>query len=328
MDQESQIRKQLLEQIAKEIELKLSSFSMKHIDDAKNSSRDIHINRFRNNEGIDYLTSGIGYVFMTKPHLHISGNSSLGDPFIYTLRNSNSGPAKVVKQNLDGVKGGSIDGNFMSIITNSVERFETQDVVLKTKEIGETFYGEKLHWGDNAFESYGGGSLTIEYTEYNDLVLTMLHKAWVDYIHGVKLDKIKPREEYIEKKIIDYVSSIYYFLLESDGSTIRYFAKYTGVFPTSVPYSAMSFSLGESAPKKLSVQYQYSFKDDLDPRILDEFAFLTQSDEKLKTASYVIEGKPNNLSDNWVKEVLISNDRKRLIFNMNREEYLLYERKD
>ena len=249
---------------------------------------------------------------MTKPCLNIRGgqNELMGDPFLYSIGRGTSEVAKVIQDSLDPLNTGTSSVPFINIITNAVERFETKDLLLKTKEIGETFYGEKLHWGDNYFESIGGDVLTLEFTEYSDLSLTLLHKAWVDYIHAVKLNKVQThrgKNDFVEKKIIDYASSIYYFLLDVDGKTIKYYAKYTGVFPISVPFSAMSFNLGQNEVKKLSIQYQYSFKEDMDPRILDEFFHITNG----------VNESEIQLSDNWVDTVGISSDRKRLIFYKN-----------
>lgn len=299
----------------------------------KTGNKHNQINRFRNNEGQDYLASGVGYVFMTKPHLNIALNEKIGDAFINSIKRSSSETAKQIVADLDGLHGGGTHTKFINLITNSVEAFETKDISLKTRDIGETFLGEKLYWGDTMFESMGGDNFTLEFTEYSDMSITLLHKTWVDYIHAVKTNKIQPYRadmhgnttgvDYVKLRMVDYASSLYYFLLDVDGQTIKYFAKYTGVFPVSVPYSAMSFNLGESHVKKLNIQYQYSFKEDMDPRILDEFAYLTDSGISEKYDKYIDD---NNLQNNWRDKVGISKNRQRLIFR-NRRESEVWERK-
>ena len=147
--------------------------------------------------------------------------------------------------------------------------------------------------------------------------ITLLHKVWVDYINAVKINRISPSRgtssdstDYILEKKVDYASSVYYFLLDADGCTIKYYAKYTGVFPTNVPYSAMSFKLGESNIKKLSIQYQYSFKEDLNPEILDEFIKLTYSNDMPKRDNDFRADKT------WFNYVRITRDRKKMFFIM------------
>lgn len=293
-----------------------STARMSHL--ARYANKYNHINRFRNVEGTDYFSSGIAYVFMTKPHLNLAKQKDIYDPFLRMMRDGNSELCKQTIANLDA-KYGNGDGKFINIITNSAETFETKDNILKTKEDGETWVGDKIVFGDNQTESLGADTFNIEYTEYNDMALTYLHKTWVDYIHAVKRNKLHPYKstdtyntggcDYVQLKIIDYVSSVYYFVLDPDGHTIRYFSKYTGVFPTSIPYSAMSFKLGDSNLRKLNITYQYSFKEDLDPRILDEFAALSGTVENDFT--YINDGKLHN---NWRSGVAISENRKHLYF--------------
>ena len=280
-------------------------------------------NRFRLNDGQDYLSSGVAYAFFTRPHLNLLRNKNILDPFLRSVKEANNNSvAHKLMCDLDGLQGGSGNSSFIKVLTNSIESFECKDTVLKTREVGETFLGDKMSWGDTSIESTGPDTFTIEYTEYSDMSITLLHKIWLDYINAVKIDKIRPYRankknkadndaaDYILEKKLDYASSMYYFLTDADGTTIKYFAKYTGVFPISVPYSAMSFKLGESSVKKLSVQYQYSFKEDMNPEILEEFAFLTYT-TSINPYSQDIDSKAHKT---WNKYVRISADRKKLIF--------------
>ena len=288
-----------------------SMANVKHVDNQPVKKFE-KFNRYRNNEGQDYLSSGIGYIFITKPHLNLACNDNIDDPYLLSIHNGRgSGLAKRIVNSLDGVYGGDRTTPFIQLITNSAETFETKDNILKTKEYGYTFFVNKISVVDNETESFNGDTFTIEYTEYSDLALTYLHKTWVDYIHAVKFNTIQPYKtdvnNYIHHKIIDYASAMYYFLVAEDGYTIKYYAKYTGVFPINIPYSALSFNLGESKVKKLSVQYQYSFKEDLDPRILDEFAYLTKDSNGVVNTTY-------NLNNTWCKQIKLSDDKKKLVF--------------
>ena len=304
-----------------------------------------HFNRFRFTDELDYMTSGIGYVFMTKPHLNLFNNKDIQDNFLYSIANGTTSLSKMIVENLDAFAPTDIKTKFMPIITSSAENFETKDNILKTRETGENFIGNKIIYGDVQTESLNADTFSIQYKEYNDASLLLLHKTWVDYIHAVKINKIRPRRysyvnnltvvdaipshgdaytdqetgtDYVINRILDYASSVYYFLLDPDGTTIRYWCKYTGVFPTSVPYGAMSFKLGENTLKDLNIIYQYTFKNDLDPYTLEEFAYLTSSNQAVHVQGINatnLDKQHDPLTNNtWRKFVTISNDRKRLIF--------------
>jgi hypothetical protein len=74
-----------------------------------------------------------------------------------------------------------------------------------------------------------------------------------------------------------------------DAETIIFWAKYTGLFPQNVPYSA--FSSGDLAtvnPIQTTISYVYNYKEFLNPEILIDFndTFLNSSDIMTAQASY------------------------------------------
>jgi hypothetical protein len=265
-------------------------------------------NRFRQTEGEDYAVGGISYVFFTKPHLNLLNNKSLAyaDSFLNNLKDLGTVGERIL-HSLDG--GNSKEGGkFISLITNSAENFETKDTMIKTEEMHENFVGSRMIFPTNTNESQTVDQFNIEYTEYADLSITLLHKAWVDYMNLVKKGVVNPYRgggnvnlDYVHRRIIDYMSSVYYFKLGEDGKKIKYWAKYTGVFPTNIPYSAFSYHHGDPKVKKVSVQYSYNFKEDMDYNILKDFQMIAGSSNATKGHVYT-------LKDNWKTNVRISND--------------------
>jgi hypothetical protein len=75
----------------------------------------------------------------------------------------------------------------------------------------------------------------------------------------------------VRNGIIDYMSSIYYFVLEPDGKTLKYWAKYTGCWPNQIPYSQMSYRRGESTMVELEGTFVYTSKEDMSVAILEDF---------------------------------------------------------
>ena len=51
---------------------------------------------------------------------------------------------------------------------------------------------------------------------------------WVNYIANITDGTFNANPEMIPRRILDYTSSIYYFVLEPDGKTLKFWSKYTG----------------------------------------------------------------------------------------------------
>lgn len=266
------------------------------------SSKWSKFNRFRLHMDEDFDSSGISYVFFTKPHCNLVKGDLKNDAFLNSLGKLPNG--KTLIDSLDGLNG---SGNkLIKILSNSAENFDTKDTTLTTNELSENRIGSKLSIPGSTTDSTTIDSFAIDYTEYSDLGILFLHKAWVDYIHCVRRGIIAPNANYIKEKVLDFVSSVYYFRMDESGKQIKFYSKYTGVYPINVPYSAMSFHLGEPRIKKLNITYNYSFKEDMNPEILDDFYALTSA---YKTTALSAEA-----TNNWASQVWLSTDKKTLYF--------------
>lgn len=253
-------------------------------------------NVYKNLEGEDFLTTGVSYLFFTKPCLHFGTNilSSLKqDVAIYNnLQQSNffrtcpfiddivNRKGKMYSDVLRNLKGGS---GFIPFVTNFMQNFETQDIVTETFTANDTFKGYKLTLPGSNVESHVSGTFSLTFNETRNMEITVFHKVWSDYIEAVRRGSIVAsadairrfnKDNSINKGYIEYMNSAYYFLLEPDGKTIKYYAKYTGVFPTNVPYSAFGWEMGNNGAKKVTINYQYNFKEDMNPEILKEFNYV------------------------------------------------------
>jgi hypothetical protein len=157
-------------------------------------------------------------------------------------------------------------------LSNLAGSFEISDEYIKTIEHGETLTGYKVQYGRHNIESKTAGTFNINYVDDKNLSVYKLHKAWVEYISRVYRGALSPRHKYIQKKILDYATSVYYFVCGPDGSTILFWSKYYGVFPTNIPSSANSWSKGSMIKvPDYSISYSYSNKEDFNPAILVEF---------------------------------------------------------
>lgn len=283
------------------------------------------INVYKNMESQDFLSTGVAYVFFTRPSLHFGDkiDPTLKNipfyknvtketffkpcPFIDDIVNRKS---RMYENVLHSLKGGF---GYVALITNLCQNFEAQDLTTEVTTANDTFKGFKLSLPSSHSESLVGGTFSINFNETRNMDVTVFHKIWVDYIEGIRRGVLVPSTDSIRSfnksnvknnGYIDYMNSAYYFLLDADGKTIKYYAKYTGVFPTSVPYSSFNWEIGSSNLKKVTINYQYNYKEDMNPEILREFNYVMSSssykgldkisDEKLK--EYVKSQKAEN---NW-----------------------------
>lgn len=299
-------------------------------------------NRFRNQEGQDFATGGIAYIFFTKPDMNLWGDPNhsnltwnlvkdtwqeLDDSFLRTMKKDKKVGAKIF-DSLDGGRSKFDHGPFIKLLSNTARNFEAKDTVLRTDEMAGNFVGHRLVLPGTTIDSESVDTVSINYNEYSDYSIMLLHKVWVDYINGVKRGTLWPKHTYIEHRVIDYVSSVYYFKTDETGRKIKFWSKLTGLFPTNVPYSAMSFHLGQTQLKDIDITYTYSFREDMKPEIIDEFKFLTGKptvtmnvgkDERI--GHYTVKGKKvsflENVYDNWKSGVAIHTDKEghhRLVF--------------
>jgi hypothetical protein len=101
--------------------------------------------------------------------------------------------------------------------------------------------------------------------------ITKLMGIWVNYISNITDGTFSANPRMIKGGMLDYMSSIYYFLLQPDGKTIKYWCKYTGCWPTNIPYSLSKFSKGSIDIAEGSITFVYMSKEDMNPDILKDF---------------------------------------------------------
>lgn len=228
-------------------------------------------NRFKMAFPDDILSKGYMHVFMTRPDVNyydIAGDnlrSEVGnDPFLKYMAGKKS---QVVRQL---VEANGDSHQFMMLLSNKAKGFTLTDDGINHDTYGKSRSGYSVAYGRRR-DSELGGSLNITYRDNRDLDILNLHKLWVDYIVNVFSGKWTPKSEYIRNKIIDYATAVYVIVTAEDFETVLFWTKYYGVFPVSLPFSAISWESGSTvtAPE-LSVTYAYSWKEDLNPIALAE----------------------------------------------------------
>lgn len=223
------------------------------------------LNRFKIIHPDGVFQPATGYVFMTKPDLNIFSTSSdirteISDRYEFYDMTRNIKNRSILRQLQIS---NATDNGFINMITNYAENFDLSDDVIKTDETATAFMGWNVVYGGTTVDSRKADTFSISYTDDKDIGLYKLHYIWVEYINLIKKGMIEPKLEHKKNRILDYASSLFYFLVAEDGEKIIYAAKYTGVFPTNIPNSAFNWAQGNFTLPKFSITYQYNFKDDM-----------------------------------------------------------------
>jgi hypothetical protein len=177
------------------------------------------------------------------------------------------------KQDIKDKKAGKIvnfGSHFMPIITNLALNFDPTENNLEILQVNDTFNGYKHAFVKHDVNSVSANTFNISYNDLEGYPITNLHFAWYEYMKRIRDGSTSMSRIALKKRIIDYPTSLYYFQLAPDGYTLNYWCKYTGVFPTNIPFSVYRGS-NNINPAEVQICYQYVKKDDMDPVVLKEF---------------------------------------------------------
>jgi len=238
--------------------------------------RIISANSENNVSTFDPLTLGPFYLFITTPRFMNLDNESVSN---YLKIGSASAPNELIRY-LQGRHYGST--NFMKIFTNSLDSLSFDDIILDTTEISEGWEGSKLTVPKHTINSRQSGSVSFPFQEYENTPLTKIISIWIRYIEGVTRGFIEPSRVARTEKFLDYCCSIFGIVLNVDGRTIEKMVKYTGAFPTAIPYSNGEGKRGPSENVLLNIPFSFTKKETLDEAmIVADFNYITgeSSDE-------------------------------------------------
>lgn len=244
-------------------------------------------NRFGALDPYNALSGSREYIFFTKPDLHLvsPGTNQLNpelkkQPYFVELR---SRYPDVISQ-LQNSNGIGDQGPFMALLSNSIKNsLELPAISTTTIDTPATIYGTSYNyrgWGYNSDEKV---EFSLEFEDSKYLEIYNLVKAYEEYERLKHLGIISPPNidnaptvngkcfsYYIKNKILHDQFSVYKFIVEDDGETIVYYAKFWGVFFKNVPRDAFSDVKTEGGLRYV-IDFEAAFVDDMNPTILTDF---------------------------------------------------------
>lgn len=246
---------------------------------------------FNQNIYLDPALNGFGFIFVTKPalflypqkpiasdyELNLAYENMSKDPYFtmfITDENDNEKDKLILKQ-LSYFDFSDVSSLFLPIFTNSSKNFNPSDLTLDSVNSFTTREGYSIPVPTHITASEAANSISISINETDNYDITKMLTLWVRYIANVTNGTFNANPEMIKQNMLDYTCSIYYFLVGPDGRTLKYWCRYTSCFPTTVPYSNFAYQRGSIDPVVFDVNFQYALKEDMNPRILEDFNMLS-----------------------------------------------------
>lgn len=239
--------------------------------------------------------TGFQYVFFTAPELGLTRarfDTKASKSNVASLIENNGNELKlpgysesIYTENMCKMLAGE-SGTFMRLFTNRCKSLPASKEVLDTLEMAETWNKFKIPIATTTRDSKVGGNFELLFHECDKLLITKCIKLWIDYMEGVMLGRvISPYAVYsslddTQAAVNESQISCYTFSLRPDGKTIQHWSKYTGVFPTSIPYDVFGGEDGDiRAITSIGVDWSFAYKEDMDIQILRDFNLLGQTDK-------------------------------------------------
>lgn len=268
---------QMMDIIRKELYLPTSDFNFK----SQLNLLATRYNRFKLPNIDMEIRKGFAHVFFCRPNLNLLTNTgdlleevkAAGSYEDIFLQN------KVNIYELTSMSQPAHNSDFMFTLSNYVKSFSLSDEELHSDTYGKTYTGYKISYGKTNIESKTAGSFSVTYSDDKNLSIYKIHRVWTDYINDVYRGTITPDLNNIANKTLDYVGSVYYILTAEDNETILFWSKYYGVYPTNIPSSQYSWNAGSVVnPENITINYNYSWKEDYTPSAIAEFNFNARLD--------------------------------------------------
>lgn len=258
-------------------------------------------NRFRIAFPDIEMANTIPMVFFTRPDINLVDESmnlheqAANDGRMYHIYKSNP---KIITSLSAGF---SNIHYFNPLLSNFADSLEVMDESVDTLETGETFSGYKILYSKHNVKSVTAGTMSIKFRDIFNLAITKQMQVMIDYQSKVYKGLMIPKAEYIYDKVLDYAFNVYYFLLDRDMETIRFWTVYYGVFPINVPKSPLSYDRGSSVSMpELNVSFAYYHREDLNPIALTEFNALGNGTTNGYKYSELYNSKIASVGPTWV----------------------------
>lgn len=249
--------------------------------------------RFRRIDPYYMVEGGFEYLFFTKPdlnildsageltHYHYQDTDIYGDAQIDTAGGAAGVPYFIFlkRDNYDKTILNDLCMEykdkacpFVRLLSNrKCSNMDIPDIIANEIETSQNMYGTRIFYPTSSMKSDEDAEFNIEFEDTQFLEVYHFFKAYDMYRQLKWLGLVEPKPQYRLNKILHDHISIYKFIVDTDGETLLYWAKATGVYPKTISRSSFS-ELQEKGGLKITVGFKLSgWFEDMEPNILSDF---------------------------------------------------------
>ena len=296
------------------------------------------------------------YLFFTRPDLYLFNGSNYDDaklsedlekiPYFVNAANNHKDALIELQYRISNMNNDK--DPFMHLLTNHViSKLDLPAISSESNRSTPNIYGLSIDYRAHSLKTDHAFDFAITFKDNNRLDIYTIVKTYDEYMRKLKIGEITfgigqnginnvnvynhPMEKaYYKSYIINHTIpeqfSIYKFIVGSDGETIIYYAKLTGVYFTDVPRA--EFGDPPQDGFKYSVSFHANIIEDMDPMILAEFDSLTLASEDVVDFLPVFSNDINAVNNEparYARVVYVRNDErsKRHGYSLNYGEYRL-----
>jgi len=244
-------------------------------------------------EHFDPLIPGGFYVFFTKPNTNIR-NLTIAKSLGLVSKDSTTAkpniaiPFAPLYMNLLSCDTTSTDviaqSPFLNLFHNRVMNLPDVDITLDSLENWENRFGYKLKFAKNSLRSRMANSVSYRFSDTKDAFILNTVKYWIDYIDLCNYGLGFRNQVAMYRRELDYMCSIYNFVVAADGKTIIKWSKLTGAYPGAVPWSSIQAENGgmhQASP--FDIIFEYNHKEENNEAIMRDFNIVASSSKQLVT---------------------------------------------
>lgn len=193
---------------------------------------------------------------------------------------------------------------FMTALSNRCVGISIQDASMSKEESSANNKGIKQVYATTYLESMVNVPTSLTFRMDRKSEVLKLTNMWVKYMEGVKEGTIfqSPEDDALNR--MSYTCPIWIFACEENGVDISFYAKLTGNFPLSIPFSVFSYAPFKRDTNEVTINFHTALFKPFDPISLLEFNKLAKTSST--TVPQYTDVSDRDLSYYWVSGAYVT----------------------
>lgn len=239
------------------------------------------------------------YIFIGKPQLYLfepDGKTLAPTIKSHPILSDQISYEPDLYQQLCGYIKGRTD--FITSLGNRCVGMSIQDGNMESEQSAANNKGIRQQYATTYIESMVNVPSSLTFTMDRNAECLKLIDVWIKYAEGVKEGAVfqRPKDDALNK--MSYTCPIWMFACEENGKDIVFWAKLTGNYPKSTPFSVFSYAPFNHEAKEVTVQFHTSLFRPFDTVGISEFNAMSKGRARNYLDKYV-RNEDRNLKYYW-----------------------------